>query len=157
MFLKDLHGEQKHVIEVHRVLQFQKLLIPFIDLRKTQFFRGIFPGKGICRRDHAVLAAADVGLHGTGGDFFLGVPEFRRRLPDDTGLVRRIGNGKMTVIVSRFSDIAPEDPSANGVKCPQGDFLCIFGTDQPFHTFPHFPGGFIGECDPEDMLRGDPL
>ena len=100
-------------------------------------------------REHFVFRPGDFRPHLLGlGPAFI-QPQGFQPILDHAQLVVVVVNGKGAFIAQLFN-IAPQDAYAHGVERAQPHIVRVFA-HQLFHAFTHFPGGFIGKRQRQNM------
>ena len=144
--------QQKHVVEIERVLKFEQTLIFFINLRRGRFEFALRRAPRIPRFKQPALPAADHRVNFRQRKSFVIAPERPSGLLEQSLLVGIIGDGE-TRQIPEMRDLPPQHPDAERVKRPERHPAGDRGIDQLRETFAHFTGGLVGEGHSENRFR----
>ena len=159
MLLENFERQQKHVVEVQRILKFQHLLVTLINLCKCGAVRvgvAVF-GKCVGGPFDPVLHPADVRKGVRSADLIFGIAEFRRNLPDHAGLVGVVGNAEIRVVISGEMNVTVKHTRAERVERAQRHQFGKRRRDKRVETFPHFPCRLVGKRHAENRRGRDSL
>ena len=110
MIFKNAERQQKHVVEINDVLEFEQFLVTLVNLRKRDIGRTVEPGvlKRLLGVEHPVLRMGDEYGRLVGGRVVLRVAELGGGLTQNALLVAVVGDAEVGIEVPGKMNVAPE-------------------------------------------------
>ena len=150
MFLEQLYGQADEVIEVHRLVGTQGVLIGLISECDLAF--GLVHGgvQGATRGEQGVLPVGDGGCGLAQTVLVAGLEYVGQNLLG----VRRVEHREAR-LVADAARLMAQDLQAQGMKGGDGEAFSTLAGQQFTDAFAHFPRGLVGEGDGGDVAGVD--
>ena len=146
--LEQLHRQPDEVVEVHRLIGAQRLLIARVEQGCALLF--FVPGL-VCRLLRREEGGLPVRHHTLRTAYFLLV-RAAQQFADDLAGIGRIEDGKLFLVAEQRAVFA-QYLHAQRVEGTEGQAFCLAPAQQFAHAFTHLVGRFVGEGDGGDVAR----
>jgi hypothetical protein len=154
MLAEKPYRQQDEVIEIHRVVGLEVMLVEGVKPCRRGFGLVSGPGEGLDLRHQRVLPTGYLGLQ-AGGDPVLLQSFLTQQLAQQGGPVLGIHDRK-TGFVAELPVFPADDVEAQGVEGGYRQSPAVAILQQPRDPLFHLPGGLVGKGDGGDVARRNP-
>ena len=150
IILQQLHRNHEQIIEIHRVVFLQLLLVELIERRKLFLMEIPCQTCVLRRRLHLVFCIRDGIQHVVWRVLLIIKVHFLNTLFDDRLAVRRIVDNEIVLIFAIALDFAAQETRAERMERAEPNLFCQLA-DKVVHTLAHLRRRLVREGDGQDM------